>query len=73
MLTMAAKYSHHIALTAPLAQYVASQVAKGDYASVSEVVRAGLRLLIEHDEDRARAERGMPPVSPVGQDHERDS
>nr|WP_052600630.1 type II toxin-antitoxin system ParD family antitoxin [Microvirga lotononidis] len=72
---MAAKYSHHVALTAPLAQYVASQVAKGDYASVSEVVRAGLRLLIEQDEDRARAraERGTLSVTPAVPDHERDS
>ena len=65
---MAAKYSHHVALTAPLAQCVASQVAKGDYAPVSEVVRTGLRLLIEHDEARAGAERGVPSASPALQD-----
>ncbi len=60
MFTMAAKYSHHVALTAPLAAVRGKPSCQGDYASVSEVVRAGLRLLIEQDEDRARAraERG---------------
>ena len=49
---MAAKHAHHVALTAAHSQYVTSQVAKGRYASVSEVVRAGLRLLIELDDAR---------------------
>lgn len=46
---MAAKHSHHVALTPAHAEYIAAQVAKGHYASASEVVRAGLRLLIERD------------------------
>jgi len=46
---MAAKHSHHVALTSAHADYIASQVAKGHYAWASEVVRAGLRLLIERD------------------------
>ena len=50
---VAAKHSHHVALTGPLKLYVEGRVKAGDYASVSEVVRTALRLLIEHDEARA--------------------
>jgi len=50
---MAAKHSRHIALTGPLAQYIEAQVAKGEYASVSEMVRTALRLLIERDQATA--------------------
>jgi antitoxin ParD1/3/4 len=49
---MTAKHSRHVALTDSLAQYVENQVTIGGYASASEVVRAGLRLLIERDEAR---------------------
>jgi antitoxin ParD1/3/4 len=55
---MAAKHSRHIALTEPLESYVEERVARGDYASASEMVRAGLKLLKERDETQAvRAER----------------
>lgn len=47
---MAAKHSRHIALTGQLASYVDNQIIDGKYASVSEIVRAALRLLIERDE-----------------------
>ena len=47
---MAAKHSRHIALTEPLIAYVEAQVAKGEYTSISEIVRTALRLLIERDE-----------------------
>ncbi|WP_375465313.1 type II toxin-antitoxin system ParD family antitoxin [uncultured Methylobacterium sp.] len=50
---MAARHSRHIALTEPLIAYVEGQVAKGDYTSISEVVRSALRLLIAHDEAKA--------------------
>ena len=50
---MTAKHPRHIALTGPLASYVDSKVACGEYASASEVVRAALRLLVERDEMRA--------------------
>ncbi len=50
---MAAKHSRHIALTGPLESYVEERVARGEYASVSEMVRAGLKLLKERDERRA--------------------
>ena len=36
---MPAKHSRHIALTGQLADYVASQVSRGEYASVSDMVR----------------------------------
>lgn len=51
---MAAKHHRHVALTEPLARFVERQVAEGRYASASEVVRAGLRLLLEREEASAR-------------------
>jgi len=50
---MTAKHPRHIALTGPLASYIDSKVACGEYASASEVVRAALRLLVERDERQA--------------------
>lgn len=47
---MAAKHSRHVALTEPLIAYVEDQVARGEYTSISEIVRTALRLLIERDE-----------------------
>ena len=51
---MAARHHRHIALTEPQARFVERQVTEGRYASASEVVRAGFRLLIERDEADAR-------------------
>jgi antitoxin ParD1/3/4 len=51
---MAAKHHRHIALTEPHARFVEEEVDKGRYASASEVVRAGLRLLIEREDAGAR-------------------
>lgn len=56
---MPAKHSRHIALTGPLAEWVDSQVARGEYASVSDLLRAAIRLLREQDESR----RGGASVS----------
>ena len=58
---MAAKHSLHVALTEPLARYVADRVASGEYATASEVVRSGLRLLIERDLARDQAGRDRAP------------
>jgi antitoxin ParD1/3/4 len=55
---MAAKHSRHIALTGPLAEFVDEQVAKGQYASASEMVRTALRLLMERDRSATRSGSG---------------
>ena len=47
---MAAKHHRHVALTEVLTKFVDRQVAEGRYASASEVMRAGLRLLIEREQ-----------------------
>ncbi|MBP9713738.1 MAG: type II toxin-antitoxin system ParD family antitoxin [Sterolibacterium sp.] len=39
----------NIHLTAPMQAYVQGQIAAGAYANLSEVVRAGIRLLMEKD------------------------
>lgn len=46
--------TRNIALTAELEQYIRARVATGHYSNASEVVRAGLRLLIERDQAVAR-------------------
>ncbi|TXM70434.1 type II toxin-antitoxin system ParD family antitoxin [Methylobacterium sp. WL120] len=66
---MAAKHSRHIALTEPLIAYVQAQVAKGDYTSISEDVRAALRMLIERNE--AKASSGAVKAASVKVIHDR--
>lgn len=39
----------NIHLTEPMQEYVKGQIASGAYANLSEVVRAGIRLLMEKD------------------------
>ena len=39
----------NIHLTDPMQEYVKGQIASGAYANLSEVVRAGIRLLMEKD------------------------
>lgn len=39
----------NIHLTAPMQEYVQDQISSGAYANLSEVVRAGIRLLMEKD------------------------
>ena len=63
---MAAKHSRHIALTEPLIAYVEAQVAKGEYTSISEVVRTALRQMIERDEAKAPREAAGSEVVRVG-------
>jgi antitoxin ParD1/3/4 len=57
---MAAKHHCHIALTRPLAEYVDAQIAGGEYASASEMIRAALRLLMERD--RAAVRLNLAPI-----------
>ena len=46
---MPVPHSRHVAPTEPLARFVDEQVAKGHYATASEVMRAALRLLMERE------------------------
>ena len=47
---MPVPHSRHVALTEPLARFADGEVAKGSYATASEVVRAALRLLIVRED-----------------------
>lgn len=51
---MSSTPTRNVALTAELESYIQAQVASGRYSSSSEVVRSGLRLLIERDEARSK-------------------
>ncbi|TXN08244.1 type II toxin-antitoxin system ParD family antitoxin [Methylobacterium sp. WL103] len=59
---MPAKHSRHIALTEALAAWIDSQVAKGEYASTSDLIRTAIRVLRNRDEGEAigQAARGAP-------------
>lgn len=50
---MPAKHSRHIALTETLVAWIDSQVAKGEYASTSDLIRTAIRMLRKKDEDPA--------------------
>jgi antitoxin ParD1/3/4 len=52
---MPPRASLNVSLTPELAAYIAGQVASGRYRSASEVVRAGLRLLLRRDEPAGAA------------------
>ncbi len=52
---MSSTPTRNIALTPVLEDYIRTQVASGHYSNASEVVRAGLRLLIERDRTVARS------------------
>ncbi|TNC59317.1 type II toxin-antitoxin system ParD family antitoxin [Rubellimicrobium roseum] len=47
---MTEKHYRHIALTESLTRFIQDEVAAGRYTLASEVVRAGLRLLIERED-----------------------
>jgi antitoxin ParD1/3/4 len=61
--------TRNVSLTAELNAFIRAQVASGQYQNASEVVRAGLRLLVQqarHDEPQAAASssargRSAPP------------
>lgn len=55
---MSSTPTRNIALTPVLEQFIREQVASGHYSNASEVVRAGLRLLIERGQ-------GVPPRQPA--------
>lgn len=52
---MSSTPTRNIALTIELERYIRLRVASGHYSNASEVVRAGLRLLIERDQAMARS------------------
>ncbi|MDR7040296.1 putative addiction module CopG family antidote [Methylobacterium sp. BE186] len=47
---MSSTPTRNISLTTELQGYIRKQVATGHYSNASEVVRAGLRLLMERDQ-----------------------
>lgn len=55
-LVMPAKHARHIALSGPLAEWAESQVAKGEYSSLSELIRTALRALRAQEETRSALE-----------------
>lgn len=60
---MALTPTRNISLTAELDQYIKARVASGHYSNASEVVRAALRLLIEHEQP-AKASRARLNLRP---------
>jgi antitoxin ParD1/3/4 len=57
-------HAMNVSLTAELEQFVEDKVESGDFTSASEVVRAGLRLLKEHEaEHQARLQALRKAVS----------
>jgi len=56
---MAKQHTMNVSLTPVLARQVQARVQSGKYATASEVVREGLRLLAERDKDRAAALRDL--------------
>lgn len=65
---MPAKHSRHIALTGPLAEWVDGQVARGEYTSVSDLIRTAIRVLRAQEEGRASLASAAANRS-VEQDH----
>lgn len=61
---MPAKHSRHIALTETLASWVDAQVAKGEYASASDLIRTAIRALRSRDEERGAPGSASPARLP---------
>jgi antitoxin ParD1/3/4 len=70
---MAAVAKRTVSLPAEQAAYIDAKVAAGDYASASEVVRAGLRALRERDQavERWLVEEVAPTYDAMVADPER--
>jgi antitoxin ParD1/3/4 len=58
--------TRNVALTPHFDRLLQKKVASGRYQSVSEVVREGLRLLEQRDEERARGASGIREAIEVG-------
>lgn len=58
---MPAKHSRHIPLTGPVAEWVDTQVAKGESASVSDLIRTAIRGLQAQEEGRVE----LTPTSTI--------
>jgi len=56
---MPVRSSMNVSLTPELEQFVQSRVASGRYQTASEVVREGLRLLEEREQEREAATREL--------------
>ncbi len=60
--------TRNVNLTKQLDQFIEQKVATGEFQNASEVVRAGLRLLSERDEDRAAKIEALKSAIQVGLD-----
>ena len=60
--------TRNINLTATLDEFIERKVTTGEFQNASEVVRAGLRLLSERDEDRAAKIEALKAAIQVGLD-----
>lgn len=61
----------NVSLTPEFEQFVNEKVKSGDFSSASEVVRAGLRLLKEHDEERQARLEALRQAVGKGQEQAR--
>lgn len=54
---MSNRIAQNVSLTPELAAFIADRVASGRFGNASEVVRAGLRLLVEDERRREGSDR----------------
>lgn len=66
--TLPGMATRNVNLTKQLDQFIEQKVATGEFQNASEVVRAGLRLLSERDEDRAAKIEALKAAIQVGLD-----
>jgi antitoxin ParD1/3/4 len=63
---MPAKHSRHIALTETLVGWIDTQVAKGEYASTSDLIRTAIRVLRIQDEGKVAVQPASTMPAPHG-------